>query len=432
MSEYSFYAIAVLFLRLELVVSAGHQETWKVNQELFGAIGFSILLPGFNNEEIKNVQHIRWVFGETRILDYYGKSKNASFTIPYRNRCTFSHSNGSLLLKNIVSHDEGLYRITINLEANSSKVIKLNVIERLSEPFISSNSTSVDTDIALVCQTSVGIPHSVLWMKDNEVITNGQYQFMEDNCTLLISQAEKSDCGIYSCVMENAVSKVNNSYQLYVYGLSTLQLSTLNLSIVALIFGVAVLIGIINLCLHEKDTITLHLQRLMLLFPLCAGALSLIVLFAAILCWGATAGYSDILVTMMVILCLLLILIFLAMCSMKKYDTNWINEMFSSKFCRVTLDVVSPLSGVIVICSTSILISQITKESGKGCKTPTHLQESVICTVVVPLIILVIIFSIKAFFYAKDRKQQKTRTSQQEEVTISLTGLDSANRTEPS
>ncbi|XP_072115217.1 uncharacterized protein [Mobula birostris] len=394
MSKYSFYAVAVLFLRPDLIASAGHQETWKVNQEFSCAIGGSILLPGFNGE-VKNVQHIRWEFGDTRILDYYDKSKNASFTNPYRNRCTFFSSNGSLLLKNLVSHDEGLYKITINLEANSSKVIKLNVIERLSKPLISGNSTFVDTDIALACQVPMGIPRSILWMKDNEVITSGQYQFMEDNRTLLISQAKKSDCGMYSCLVENAVSQENSSYQLDVYALP--------------------------------------LQKKMLLFHLCAGALSLIVLLAAISCWGATAGYSDVPVTLMVILCLLLTLVILAMCSMKEYHTNWINKMFSTKFCRVILDVVSPLSGIIVICSSSILISKITKESGKGCKTPANLQTSIILTVVVPLIVLVIIFTVYALFYAKDRKQQRgNRTEQQQDAAIPLTAGDPVNGTEPS
>ncbi|XP_072115219.1 SLAM family member 7-like isoform X5 [Mobula birostris] len=360
MSKYSFYAVAVLFLRPDLIASAGHQETWKVNQEFSCAIGGSILLPGFNGE-VKNVQHIRWEFGDTRILDYYDKSKNASFTNPYRNRCTFFSSNGSLLLKNLVSHDEGLYKITINLEANSSKVIKLNVIERLSKPLISGNSTFVDTDIALACQVPMGIPRSILWMKDNEVITSGQYQFMEDNRTLLISQAKKSDCGMYSCLVENAVSQENSSYQLDVY------------------------------------------------------------------------GYSDVPVTLMVILCLLLTLVILAMCSMKEYHTNWINKMFSTKFCRVILDVVSPLSGIIVICSSSILISKITKESGKGCKTPANLQTSIILTVVVPLIVLVIIFTVYALFYAKDRKQQRgNRTEQQQDAAIPLTAGDPVNGTEPS
>ncbi|XP_072115215.1 uncharacterized protein [Mobula birostris] len=432
MSKYSFYAVAVLFLRPDLIASAGHQETWKVNQEFSCAIGGSILLPGFNGE-VKNVQHIRWEFGDTRILDYYDKSKNASFTNPYRNRCTFFSSNGSLLLKNLVSHDEGLYKITINLEANSSKVIKLNVIERLSKPLISGNSTFVDTDIALACQVPMGIPRSILWMKDNEVITSGQYQFMEDNRTLLISQAKKSDCGMYSCLVENAVSQENSSYQLDVYGFSTLHLSTLKLSIVALICGVAVFVSIISFCLHEKGTITLPLQKKMLLFHLCAGALSLIVLLAAISCWGATAGYSDVPVTLMVILCLLLTLVILAMCSMKEYHTNWINKMFSTKFCRVILDVVSPLSGIIVICSSSILISKITKESGKGCKTPANLQTSIILTVVVPLIVLVIIFTVYALFYAKDRKQQRgNRTEQQQDAAIPLTAGDPVNGTEPS
>ncbi|XP_051899812.1 uncharacterized protein LOC127586059 isoform X2 [Pristis pectinata] len=420
MSGCTSYTFVILFLFIQLGTSTDEWKARKPSQELFGAIGSSILLPGFSNEEVKKVQHVRWAFHDIRILDYYNASHKNSFTNSYKNRCTFLASNGSLLLKNIRIQDTGLYKVDLDLNANSSRVIKLTVIEQLSKPSISTNSNFVDTDIELDCQVSAGNASSVLWLKDDKVITNGRYQFMENNLKLFITNAKKSDCGIYWCIIENPVSKENSSYSLFIHGFSSLHYSTLVLSIVTLISGVAVFVGIIISCLHEDSTtITLPFQRNMLLFLHFAAVFALVILVAAISCWTNTLGHSGTTVTMIVLSCLLLTLIILSMCSMKSYDIEWFNNMLSTKLCRVTLDVVTPVSGIIVICSSAILISEIMKQAGKGCEASGNLQTSIIAAVVVPLVILVAVFATYARFYAKHRQKQRTQTStshQQEEL----------------
>ncbi|XP_051899813.1 hepatocyte cell adhesion molecule-like isoform X3 [Pristis pectinata] len=381
MSGCTSYTFVILFLFIQLGTSTDEWKARKPSQELFGAIGSSILLPGFSNEEVKKVQHVRWAFHDIRILDYYNASHKNSFTNSYKNRCTFLASNGSLLLKNIRIQDTGLYKVDLDLNANSSRVIKLTVIEQLSKPSISTNSNFVDTDIELDCQVSAGNASSVLWLKDDKVITNGRYQFMENNLKLFITNAKKSDCGIYWCIIENPVSKENSSYSLFIHALP--------------------------------------FQRNMLLFLHFAAVFALVILVAAISCWTNTLGHSGTTVTMIVLSCLLLTLIILSMCSMKSYDIEWFNNMLSTKLCRVTLDVVTPVSGIIVICSSAILISEIMKQAGKGCEASGNLQTSIIAAVVVPLVILVAVFATYARFYAKHRQKQRTQTStshQQEEL----------------
>ncbi|XP_038672974.1 hepatocyte cell adhesion molecule-like [Scyliorhinus canicula] len=220
--------------------------------ELAVAVGSSILLPGFTDQHFEDVNRVKWTFSETQILNYDEASQTASFIDSYKNRCVFYRSNGSLLLRNITLKDEGLYTVQINLNEIRSKMIHLKVFEPVPEPSISSNSTYVDTAIGLDCRVTAKKLSSVLWWKDGKVITNDQrYQLTEDNRTMVIKKATKSDCGMYTCTVENAVSKKNSSHSLAIYGLPPLIHYAMELSIVALIFAAANIFCIIVQCLRS-------------------------------------------------------------------------------------------------------------------------------------------------------------------------------------
>ncbi|XP_067865668.1 carcinoembryonic antigen-related cell adhesion molecule 2-like isoform X4 [Heterodontus francisci] len=367
MSVSNFNTLVKIALVFELVAPPGQSEAWRPSQELFGATGSSILLPGFSAEDFKNVQYVNWAFSGTPILDYYNVTQIPTFTNLYKNRCSFFSSNGSLLLKNVTSDDRGLYKVKINLNESRSNVIKLNVIEPLSKPSIFSNSNYVDTTIELICQVSAGKASSILWWKGDAVITNGQhYQLAQSNSTVTISKAIKSDCGNYTCKMENFVSKNQTSYLLAIYGLPPLHHCIVGLSITALISAAAVIIGIIILCLHQdSQTISLKFQNNMLLFLQIAAMVSVAILLAAFVCW------------------------------------------IKAEACRVTLDTVTPLDGIIVTCASSILIAEIIKQADKGCEPAPKLQSSIIPAVVVPLVILVAVFATYITCYRKQRRKQK-------------------------
>ncbi|XP_067865666.1 uncharacterized protein [Heterodontus francisci] len=365
MSVSNFNTLVKIALVFELVAPPGQSEAWRPSQELFGATGSSILLPGFSAEDFKNVQYVNWAFSGTPILDYYNVTQIPTFTNLYKNRCSFFSSNGSLLLKNVTSDDRGLYKVKINLNESRSNVIKLNVIEPLSKPSIFSNSNYVDTTIELICQVSAGKASSILWWKGDAVITNGQhYQLAQSNSTVTISKAIKSDCGNYTCKMENFVSKNQTSYLLAIYGLPPLHHCIVGLSITALISAAAVIIGIIILCLHQdSQTISLKFQNNMLLFLQIAAMVSVAILLAAFVCWIKAEGISGVTGFMLVLLCVLLIITILSACSMKVCDVKWLNKIVKSRPCRVTLDTVTPLDGIIVTCASSILIAEIIKQA---------------------------------------------------------------------
>ncbi|XP_072331515.1 uncharacterized protein [Scyliorhinus torazame] len=392
---------------IEVAATArGDQSEMGNPIELPVAVGSSVLLPGFTDQHFQNVDHVKWTFSQTRILNYDEATQTATFINSYKNRCTFYRSNGSLLLRNITRNDEGRYEVQINLNEIRSRMIQLKVFEPVSEPLIFSNSTYVDTTIGLACQVSAKNVSSVLWWKDGKVITNDQrYQLTEDNWTMVIKKAIKSDCGVYTCTVENAVSKKNTSHSLAIYGLPPLIHHTMVLSIVALISATAIFFGIILQCLHNEMQ-KMDFQRKALLFLQVAAMLSFIILFAALLCWLQAGGTSAVTVFMLVILSLLLILTTLSACSMNGWVIETFKQILNTKCCRVTLDAVTPMGGLIVICTSSILLWEINKLAGKGCEPSPDLHLRISLAVVVPIVISVLIFGIYVRQYRKQRKER--------------------------
>ncbi|XP_043534078.1 hepatocyte cell adhesion molecule-like isoform X2 [Chiloscyllium plagiosum] len=355
---------------------SGQPDSQRPSEKLFGAVGSSILLPGFNKADFKNVEHVKWMFSGTRILDYYSVTEIPTFTNLYKSRTTFFSSNGSLLLKDIARSDSGLYKVQINL--NVTKVFQLSVLVALSEPLISNNSTGLGTTIALVCRVDAGFPDSFVWWKDSTVIANGEHsQFLKGNSTLVITAAKKSDCGDYICMVENAVSRKNVSHRLLIYGLPHLIHSTMVLSIIALVFAVSVFFGIMFLCFRldtERIEIKFHGKALRCLHV--ASMLSLITLLAAFICWILFEGYCEITIFMVVLLCVLLILTIFSTCSMVTWDSKRFNKILRYRICRVTVDAVTPVCGLVVVCASAILLAEIAKLTDRKQRRTQQLRGS--------------------------------------------------------
>ncbi|GCB75631.1 hypothetical protein scyTo_0015354 [Scyliorhinus torazame] len=298
--------------------------------ELPVAVGSSVLLPGFTDQHFQNVDHVKWTFSQTRILNYDEATQTATFINSYKNRCTFYRSNGSLLLRNITRNDEGRYEVQINLNEIRSRMIQLKV-----------------------------------------------------------------------------------------FGLPPLIHHTMVLSIVALISATAIFFGIILQCLHNEMQ-KMDFQRKALLFLQVAAMLSFIILFAALLCWLQAGGTSAVTVFMLVILSLLLILTTLSACSMNGWVIETFKQILNTKCCRVTLDAVTPMGGLIVICTSSILLWEINKLAGKGCEPSPDLHLRISLAVVVPIVISVLIFGIYVRQCRISREERAWRDDMQCQDNISL------------
>ncbi|XP_067865349.1 hepatic and glial cell adhesion molecule-like isoform X3 [Heterodontus francisci] len=332
-----------LLLLLQLINAEGGMK------EVFGVVGSSVLLDPEYGADLSNSDVI-WMFTGSSgkpvtILDYVPNHPKAEPSEQFKSRLYFNVSGGSLMLNSLKASDQGVYTITVDEDWKRSKDLKLT--EPLSDPLIFSNSTCVETTIELTCQVSAGKVHSVLWRKGDEVITNGQhYQLVQKDNKLIISKARKSDCGIYTCTVENAVSKKNSSYSLSIYDLQ----------------------------LTENVLQVLHL----------------ILLIAAFVCWIQIEGAAEIMVYL-VFLCPLLTLPILSTCTIKFCDNKRLNN--TTKFCHPKLmAAASALGEIIVIYVSGVLIVEIKKQADKGCEPTVNLQSSIIPAVVVPPFVFFAVF----------------------------------------
>ncbi|XP_072331501.1 hepatic and glial cell adhesion molecule-like [Scyliorhinus torazame] len=149
------------------------------------------------------------------ILDYAPDITTEEPNEQFKSRLHFNESTGALTVINVTLSDKGIYILTVNGRLKSRIILKF--FEPLSEPSI--NNTCVNTTITLTCRVRTGKVSSVLWWKDGKIITNGQhYQLVQNNSTLIIYETNKSDPGIFTCTMENPVSKKNCSFSLSING----------------------------------------------------------------------------------------------------------------------------------------------------------------------------------------------------------------------
>ncbi|XP_059495435.1 hepatic and glial cell adhesion molecule-like isoform X4 [Stegostoma tigrinum] len=372
-----------LLVFCRVLVAAGQPDSQEPNEVFFRAMGSSAMLPGFSEEDFKDVEHVKWTFSKIKILDYYSVTNIPTFTDFYKYRSQFFSSNGSLLLRNVTKNDSGLYEVQINL--HTTKVFQLNVLIALSEPSVSNNSTELGATIALNCGVSAGEVESRHWWKDGKLLMIDQHHWLlQDNSTLIIVGAKKSDCGNYTCSLENSVSSKNVSHWLPISGIPHTILCVMILSIVALIFALSVLMGIMFLCFHSDRK-----------------------------------EHSDIKIFMMVLLGVLIILTIFSMFSISTWNSESFNRIMKYKICSVTVDAVTPISGLVVTCASAIMLVRIAKQADKGCEPLHNLQRSIIPAVVGPIVLCSVSFAIYVHQHRKQRRspQREGQAANQNEAS---------------
>ncbi|XP_072331514.1 uncharacterized protein [Scyliorhinus torazame] len=400
---YTFSVNAKPMRRIELFVS-GKMEVYRVP-------GGSMFFPGVFEEHRNQAKMFKWelLSGTTenrtrRVLQFPAENTEPSEMKKYNGRVNVFPFNGSFILHQLTFSDEGLYTLSTNQQNVIAQTVRLQIIE-LSKTSILSSSSSLASTIALTCDVS-GEPQGYKWQKDGGDISQ-HHRLINGNRSLIIPRSMKSDCGNYTCIAVNPISSIQADYILTIYGLPPLILHTMVLSIVALISASVIFVGIILLCLHhDMKKINMDFHRKALLFLQVAAMLSFIILFAALLCWLQAEGISATIVVMLGILCFLLILTILSACSINFWAMKTFKVILNTNCCRVTLDAVTPMGGLIVICTSSILLWEINKLAGKGCEPSPDLHLSISLAVVVPIVITVLIFAIYVQNYRKQRKER--------------------------
>ncbi|XP_038672035.1 hepatocyte cell adhesion molecule-like isoform X2 [Scyliorhinus canicula] len=314
-------------------------------KEVFGVIGSSVLLDPERGADLSD--SVEWEFtgsdgNRFTILDYAPGNQPEEPNQNFKSRLRYFTSNGSLMINNLKPIDQGVYTI-VNGHWKWSTDLKL--IEPLSVPLI--NSTYVGTTIILACQVSAGKATSIVWMKDGKIISiTERYQLVKNNSRMIILDAIKSDCGMYTCTVENSVSKKNISNPLSIYGLQLLK------------------------------------------------TLLQVVQFASLIAlsgyWIWIEGPHRNNVLLLVFFCLLEIPFALSISG-----GNWLIKNLKANLCCLKgMGEVTTSGSISVLCASIFLIVKLKDRADNECGPADNLQATLILAVMVPFILSFIVFTV--------------------------------------
>ncbi|XP_078389774.1 cell adhesion molecule CEACAM5-like isoform X2 [Cetorhinus maximus] len=163
-----------------------------------------------------------WDFRGKTVGQWIGTT--VGFNTEYKTRAEIFPANGSLLLKSVTASDSGDYTVSMNPVNGSTatKTIALHVLEPVSKPNVTANVTNPvehNDTVTLTCFAS-GTAVSYQWLEDNStIIPDNRFILSDDNRTLTISGALRSDGGFMCYAFNSFSGMTSDPYNLNVsYG----------------------------------------------------------------------------------------------------------------------------------------------------------------------------------------------------------------------
>nr|XP_006129684.1 uncharacterized protein LOC102463258 [Pelodiscus sinensis] len=397
-------------------------ETEEAQESRTVAVGSSVLLNALPTSKHTVIDHLLWEYVksfETRnIVDYYKSGKKPVIYTPYQGRVIINESTGSLLLKNVQETDSGTYRATINLNKIEARETKLLVLEPVHEAHLQINSTVIGSSVELSCKVPAGRVRAIDWKKDGKPLPRNKcYYFSEDFTVLYISEAQKSDCGSFSCNASNEISWRETSVNLTIEGIVPALKNTLKISTIALAIAISLAagsgLGFTILCCQSKNKkIKGELWRWLVVVIHGLVCVSSILMFAAALLWVWEEGLSTALTLCMVfltwvIMVTLLISAVLATCPQHL-------EKFKEKTVyRVLLDIAAPGGMILVVLFAIFLTENIQHLQRKGCSPVFGSTDAILIVAAISLLILLALF----MWYHCRKKSQEHNPQEDEPAT---------------
>ncbi|XP_072331509.1 cell adhesion molecule CEACAM6-like [Scyliorhinus torazame] len=245
--------------RLSFVLSCFAQViNDQVQIEVYRTPGSSMFFPGAFDDHRDQAEFFQWEVSSgntgnaTRmgVLQYRAGDTRPSLMKKYQGRLDVFPPNGSFILHNLTSSDAGLYTLFINLRKIVAQNVQLKIIEELSNTLILSNSTSLGSTIALTCDVS-GEPLEYQWQKDGGEIAP-HHRLINGNRSLIIPNARKGDCGMYTCLAVNPVSSTRADYTLTISDQGNHGI-ILTWSILAPIMAFVIIVSVFAIWYCKKD-----------------------------------------------------------------------------------------------------------------------------------------------------------------------------------
>nr|XP_048720827.1 hepatocyte cell adhesion molecule-like isoform X4 [Caretta caretta] len=279
-------------------------KTAEAQEHRTVGVGSSVLLTALPTDDQTVIDHIQWEYINSTvsdIVDYYRTGSKPTIYKAYEERIIF-YSNGSLLLKNVQETDSGTYRATINLNKIEARETTLLVLEPISKTQLQINSTVAGSSIELSCKVLVGKVQAIYWKKDGKPLPRNRcYWFSENFSLLYIPEAQKSDCGSFSCNVSSDINWQETSVNLTIEGIMPSLKHALKISTVVLVIATTLAAGsglgfIILCCQSEKKKIR-ELWRWPVVFIHGLVCVSAILMFTAAVFWIWEEVYCVILDT---------------------------------------------------------------------------------------------------------------------------------------
>ncbi|XP_075018682.1 uncharacterized protein LOC142087859 isoform X2 [Calonectris borealis] len=191
-----------------LLVLQGSSAVVEIAERRVAAEGSSVLMHA---PDIKNVNFTEWEYIRNTtpefILQYYADCQSPTIYSAYQGRVIFYPKNGSILLQRLRETDSGIYKATVDLMQDKARTTLLEVIKPVPQPELQHRLNLAGLPIELVCVVPEGTVASISWRKEGRPLPPEKCHLLSGNITVLqIRNAEKSDCGSYSCNVSNAIS----------------------------------------------------------------------------------------------------------------------------------------------------------------------------------------------------------------------------------
>ncbi|NWW83749.1 HECA2 protein, partial [Rhynochetos jubatus] len=172
------------------------------------AAGSSVLLPGPDN--VTHIHSTRWEYlsgsSPRTILQHDRGSHNPAIHAAYAGRAVFHPSNGSLLLEDVQESDSGIYKVAVNGDGESLKIL-LEVLKPVSLPQLWSSALVARATGEVLCAVAEGRVDTITWKKDRQPLPSDRgFRVSNSLSVLYLRPVKKSDCGSYSCNASNGIS----------------------------------------------------------------------------------------------------------------------------------------------------------------------------------------------------------------------------------